>query len=926
MNAESESLLRRFSRIGADHPVLSLAFLLAASLVAALGLQRVTIDTGFEQLMQRGGTERQAYLHVAREFGSDSRSFIYLKDEQLWSPPKLAALEQLHDELRRLPFVERVDDMFTWPAVLSVDGQLQAQPLLISAPSDTQGAERARSAALAAPMAARYIVSADGNALAIGVSVREHFGGAGGMEIYEALERVLAPARTHFSTLTQVGPPRIEAEIRQSLLRDLRVLGPASALILAVVMLVLYRSVFAAAMPLVIGALSLLWTFGMMGYAGIPVSILTALIPSLVAAGSAMWIIRMISGYYRGLEHNADQNALPDRVRATEAMVRSLGAPAVLTILMTALGFAGNRFSGVAISGDFGLAAAFAILSNGLVAILLVPSLYAVLGPRRRRPLRFAVSNWLSVQVSRFIGVLRRRPALWAIAVAAALCAAFAQQAPGLYVTNEPLAFFRPDSPLLQASERVHAEFAGIRTFYVTLNANAEGAFRDPANLQRLADIQTFIATQEVFDRSLSLADVVSQANQAAAGGRTEAYRVPPTRKLIAQYLLMYPPRDLEPYVSHDFRSANIVVRHNVRDSTTLNQRVRELRQAAAHYAGPNMATSVVGENLLMNTAADRLLRSHAAVFAALLVAVFICISLMFTSLKGGIIALVPSVVPMLMIVGVMRVLEIPANAGTLMVAIISIGIAVEGTIHLFTRYNEFCGRASDYEEAVVATLKSEAAPMLAISLALAMCFGVLLFSDFALIAQFGALASATIVFSILTNLLITPLVMSRIRLVGLYEILTMSMQREALEGSPLFHGMSGYQIRKTILISELRDYFDGERLIEQGTVGRSMYLVVSGQLEVLRHDGTSERRLALLGPGEVFGEIGFVHETYRTADVRALGGVSVLRFDHDRLKRDLVFFPHIMAKLNFNISGILGKRLAELVEEHESPPTPAKG
>jgi hypothetical protein len=60
------------------------------------------------------------------------------------------------------------------------------------------------------------------------------------------------------------------------------------------------------------------------------------------------------------------------------------------------------------------------------------------------------------------------------------------------------------------------------------------------------------------------------------------------------------------------------------------------------------------------------------------------------------------------------------------------------------------------------------------------------------------------------------------------------------------------------------------------------------------------------------------VQATHRTADVRAVGPVSVLRFDHVRLERDLVFFPHIMAKLNFNISGILGKRLADLVQSQQ--------
>ena len=118
-------------------------------------------------------------------------------------------------------------------------------------------------------------------------------------------------------------------------------------------------------------------------------------------------------------------------------------------------------------------------------------------------------------------------------------------------------------------------------------------------------------------------------------------------------------------------------------------------------------------------------------------------------------------------------------------------------------------------------------------------------------------------------------------------------------------------------------EFQDGDYLIEQGTRGRSMYLVVSGQLEVLRRDDAGGRRHAVLGPGDVFGEIGFVNSTFRTAGVRAMGPVSVLRFDYARLENDLMFFPHIMAKLNFNISGILGKRLAEMVEAHHASPPP---
>src|SRR6266852_5753927 len=90
--AEPLSLLQRFFRMGAEQPMPSLAFIVAISLLAALGVPRLTVDTGFERLVPKDDADRQAYLRVTREFGSDHRSFIYVRDPQLWSVPKLRAL------------------------------------------------------------------------------------------------------------------------------------------------------------------------------------------------------------------------------------------------------------------------------------------------------------------------------------------------------------------------------------------------------------------------------------------------------------------------------------------------------------------------------------------------------------------------------------------------------------------------------------------------------------------------------------------------------------------------------------------------------------------------------------------------------------------------------------------------------------------
>jgi hypothetical protein len=210
--------------------------------------------------------------------------------------------------------------------------------------------------------------------------------------------------------------------------------------------------------------------------------------------------------------------------------------------------------------------------------------------------------------------------------------------------------------------------------------------------------------------------------------------------------------------------------------------------------------------------------------------------------------------------------------------------------------------------------VQHEAMPVVATSLSLAVGFGVLLFSNFTVVAQFGAMSAMTMLFAVYANLLITPIIMSRVRLVGLYEILVMRMQKDLLKKSPLFTGMSSYQIRKAILISEYQNYYDHDLIIREGAVERSMYLLLAGKVAVERHG----HHIADLKVGDVFGEIGFVKETLRTADVKALGDVQVLRFDFERLQKDLKYFPNIVANLNFNISCILGERLAEVIERSE--------
>ena len=897
--------------LGYKRRLLVTLFLLVVTAFAGAGMLRLQVDTGINSLIPADDPSRLVYQKVMGEFGTDNKTIIYVKDQNLWSPEKLARVEKLHFSIESIDGVSRVDSLFSLHTIHGVDGKVISRPILLAAPKTQEEALDAKKSALANPLYQRNFFSDDGKVTAIIVSVKDKendndFSRA----LYMALEERLKLHRAEFEHLVQVGPPRINAELKSSLYEDFVFLGPLSVVILVVSILIFMRSWLSAMVPLVTSVLTIIWTFGMLGWVGVPLNILSAMIPSLIIVIGSTEDTHMMAAFLRGLAEGPKENS---RREAIKYMAKHIGLPMLLTVLTTTLGFASNLLSNIGLIQHFSFAATFAMLANGFITILVMPLMLSMFGKHEIPSPSGKETKHLPDRIMSVFRYSQERFPISILVVTAVLCAFFIFQASKLYVTNDPMSYFPRDRPLIQDAKRIHEDLAGIKIFFISLKSKQSKAFQEPKNIQKLMNIQQFLDKQRVYDRSISLADHLKFINQEFRGDSVRG-SLPGTRELVAQYLMFLHRGDLDSYVSHDYRRANIVVRHNISDSHTLNQYIEELQEVIDQIVGPDMESFIVGENLMVNNAAESLMLAQVKALVLLMILIFLIMSIMFTSFKGGIIALVPAIIPIALMFGIMSYLDIPLNPGTAMVAVIAIGIAIDGTIHLLARYNELCRRTSDYVEAVNSAVNDEAPPLIVSSIALAFGFGVLIFSNFTIVAQFGALAAATMLFSIFANLLITPIIMTRIRLIGLYQILSMSIDLEVLNNSPLLQNMSNYQRRKAILISELHEFEKGELLVEQDTIGRNMHLILSGEAEVIRKDGDELRSLAILKPGQVFGEVGYIRETERTANVVATEKVSALRFDYERMEKDLKFFPNIVAKLNFNISHILGERLADMV------------
>jgi len=108
------------------------------------------------------------------------------------------------------------------------------------------------------------------------------------------------------------------------------------------------------------------------------------------------------------------------------------------------------------------------------------------------------------------------------------------------------------------------------------------------------------------------------------------------------------------------------------------------------------------------------------------------------------------------------------------------------------------------------------------------------------------------------------------------------------------------------------RLYHAGDIIMEQGMRGDCMYVIQSGYVEVLRHEGGHDVRLAVLNEGDFFGEMAlFEHET-RSATVRALGDARILTVDTKSFLRSV----HEDPSLAYRIMQKMSHRIRELDSE----------
>lgn len=899
--------MQKLMQFSHAHPVIILIILAVISVGAAVQLPRLIIDPSLEGLNVTHPVDKENYHAAVDTFGSEKINIVYIRDPHLFSPEKLALIDDLVFDLEQLPGILKAESLFSVNNFKNEDGMLVTGPLAGWVPETREEADVLLADALANPMISGNLVSASGHSLAINLFVPsrpqdKHFY----KTLVQGIDDLLVPLEHRFEEIFQIGDPTLRHEISQMMIQDQKRIIPLSVLVLLLTLALVTRSLSCAALPMLTSFTSILWIGGFMALTGIPVNLLTVIVPSLILVIGSTEDVHLLLAYEEGLHKHKDKPL------AIAWMIQHMGLVVMITALSTFLGFLSICLNDVVMLRQFGYCAAFGLFVNPLITCMITPVYLMAAGRSRSRSTRITAPEWLFGLVN-----IISRHKIKILAGMTGICLVISVFGFRIKLENDYLAMFRSHSPLVSQINRLTGEFPGTQTFFIHIKGGHPDLFKAPENLAQVARIQEQIRQAGHFDKTTSIVDFLTLINREMNGGDPEKEILPASKERVSQYLAFLENDDINGYVTHDFSQINILVRHSIHSSHELNKALNDLEKNIQTILNPHFHFVFTGETILTLKGADAIADGQAKSILLLLFIIFIIMTVLFTNLKAGLLSLVPNIIPVGVNFGIMGLFAIPLNVGTAMVAVIAIGIAVDDTLHFMTRYNDHMHQVKNQDQAMKMCIQSEFRVVAATSIALSMGFAVLTFSQFVPIVQFGLLSALVILVAFLCDILVTPVLLSSTRLLTLWDILSLKLRKEIIEQSEFFRDLKPWQIKKVILLSKMTTR-EKEEIIyrendeEKETRLRSMFLLLEGNVKRYHTQSGSGREIPVgfYSPGDIFGYISILSNSPRSANTKAMTDVKYVEINGESLDRLRTMYPHVWGKVYRNLARILGDQL----------------
>jgi predicted RND superfamily exporter protein len=497
------------------------------------GMGKLEVKTDFMTSFDPHEPVVKLYNYLGEAFGGNDVALVGLETDDVFRRDVLASMRNFAQKAETLEDVDSVLCLTEMMDIKKTDGGIEVGDLFGPGElPDQETIDVRRDYVLGKEMYTGIFVSPSGKFAVILVRLTGN-GKVDRVELGQELRRI---AEERFAgtgvKLYYAGLPFQIYYINRIVLDDMGLLTPIVFGLVALVLGLFYRRLAGVLLPLAGVGFAVVWSLGLMGLTGTPISIMTGVLPVVLVAVGSAYAIHVVSRYVDELQ--VTRRLVDDRREASRRAVARVGLPVLFAGLTTVVGFGSLASANVQIIREMGLFAAFGVFGAMVISLTLVPAVMALVGGSVKRDFvsRIIVPGRISHAVSRFI---QKRPALISLGVLVLFVAGVIALP---YVRREVnLVEFFPEDSTMRSSERViERHFGGS----VPMQVYVQGDIRHPSVLARMERLEKLMRSQ-VGHGAQSIGALLSELDFNLYGER----RVPPTRAGINELFYFIEGNDL---------------------------------------------------------------------------------------------------------------------------------------------------------------------------------------------------------------------------------------------------------------------------------------------------------------------------------------------------------------------------------------------
>jgi len=726
-------------------------------IASVFGLFHIRADFSFEMLFLSGDEEAVFFEEFKKRFEESSRDIIVLvQGEELFSQEGLKRIQTLARTLEDTEGIEKALTVFNAPSIQGTTDGVVIESLVDDIlPATAREIEAIKKKALENRIFRRALISEDGSTLALFARLAPYIQTE--KEKRPVIESVKTTAKSIMGDRFPVyfsGIPTIQKEYTDEGLSDIRRFFLFSAGIVCFFLYITFRNFAGLYLPLITVLTSVLFLLGLMALFGEKINMINNIVPSLLLVYGIADSIHIIHRYYEELGKGLSKK------EALLVTIRHMALACFMTSVTTAVGFLSLTTATIHIIKTFGLFAGAGIILAYLTTILLLPILLSFhTAPRRTGKIwkgQGAIEKILAA-----IGTLNERYPKRIIAGGMLLFAASIFFCTRVNIESYILEELTEDNPIVQANRIMEDEMAGVFPYIMQISAGSEGDTFEPDFLERVDRLESFIGTQPWIRKTMSVVDILKEMNQAMNNGDPAFYRVPETRELVVQYLFLYGmsgnQEDIDVLVTPDGSHIRLACQGIDMGTRNFFELIRRTQEKAAELFTSPESFHVTGRSFIAQRALNNIIRDMLVSLFTAFGIICITVSLLYRSIKVGIISMLPNLIPLVFTMGFMGLAGMTLRTSTVITFAISLGIAVDDTIHYITRFREELLRSGDYTQAMARTLRTAGRAIVLTTFIMISGFLVFLISNFNAIRDFGILSSLTIGAALVGSLIFLP-------------------------------------------------------------------------------------------------------------------------------------------------------------------------